>query len=85
MARTRLRGLRSLDFSYRTAPSDASFSDPGFAFLEKAAQRSYQRDPRDATQYLYRSLPPLEFTYSEPRVDDRLRDLGAPSGHQKHF
>jgi RHS repeat-associated protein len=71
--------VRSLDFAYRTAPSDASFSDPGFAFLEKAAQRSYQRDPRDATQYLYRTLPPLEFTYSEPRVDDRLRDLGASS------
>ena len=67
--------VRSLDFAYRDTPEDSANSNPGFSFLERAAQRSYQRDPHDATRYRYRSLPPLEFHYSEADIDSSVREL----------
>ena len=67
--------VRSLEFVYRDTPKDKTHSDPGFSFLEKVAQRSYQRDPQVAARYRYRSLPPLEFSYSEATIDDHVREL----------
>jgi RHS repeat-associated protein len=67
--------VRSLDFVYRDTPRDGTHSNPGFSFLARVASRSYQRDPQDPTRYRYRSLPPLEFRYTEARIDDRVRQL----------
>jgi len=67
--------VRSLDLAYRDTPEGEAHSNPGFSFLESAAQRSYQRDPQDATRYRYRSLPPLEFHYTEANIDSSVRDL----------
>ena len=68
--------VRSLDFAYRDAPQehDAQRSRV-YSFLEKRAQWSYQRDSPDAARYRYRSLPPVEFTYSEATIDDQVREV----------
>jgi RHS repeat-associated protein len=67
--------VRSLDFAYRDSPEGRTHSNPGFTFLKMAAQRSYQRDPHDRSRYRYRSLPQLEFFYSEAKPDDYVREL----------
>lgn len=64
--------VRSLDFSYRTSPFDGPSSDPGYTFLQAAAEWRHQRNG----VWHRRSLPPLEFRYSEARIDDRVRDVG---------
>jgi RHS repeat-associated protein len=66
------RLVRSLDLSYRTSPRDNEASDPGHSFLEAATQWSYQRD---AGAWHRRRLPPVEFGYSEVRIDDRIREV----------
>jgi RHS repeat-associated protein len=66
--------VRSLELAYRDTPEDRTHSNPGFSFLERAAQRSYQRDPHDSARYRYRSLPPLEFHYTEANIDSSVRD-----------
>lgn len=66
--------VRSLELSYRAAPSDGRSSDPGYSFLEAATQSSYQRNEG---QWHRRQLPPVEFAYSKATIDDRLRDVDA--------
>jgi RHS repeat-associated protein len=66
--------VRSLDLSYRTTLQDAASSDPGYSFLNAATQWSYQRDNG---KWHRRQLPPVEFTYSEPAIDDQVRELDA--------
>jgi Salmonella virulence plasmid 65kDa B protein len=67
--------VRSLEFAYRASPADRRHSDPGFSFLERVAQRRYQRDANNPGAYRYGALPPLEFTYSEAAIDAYPRDL----------
>ena len=67
--------VRSLDFKHRCTPEVATHSDPGFTFLTKVAQRSYQRDPQNVNFYRYRSLPPVEFEYSGPNIDSAVREI----------
>lgn len=68
------RLVRSLDFSYRTTPSDSTSSDPGYSFLQSATQWSYQHH---AGAWHRRALPPVEFSYSEPKIDDHVREVDA--------
>jgi hypothetical protein len=62
--------VRSLDLTYRMTPQDEDSSDPGYSFLERATQWSYQN--HDGV-WERRALPPLEFTYSEPAIDETVR------------
>ena len=66
--------IRSLELSYRAAPSDGTSSDPGYSFLEAATPWSYQRNDG---QWHRRQHPPVEFVYSKAVIDDRLRDVDA--------
>ncbi|MBC7602031.1 MAG: toxin [Ramlibacter sp.] len=56
--------VRSTDFTH-----DA---DPVATLLRAVRQTAYRRDPADLS-YTSRSLPPVEFTYSEARVDDTVQ------------
>jgi RHS repeat-associated protein len=69
--------VRSTDFEY-AEPELGAISDPGrpgYTVLKSVTHCSYQkRAPGDAT-YESRQLPPVTFTYSEPRVDPVIRTI----------
>ena len=60
--------VRSTDFSYTT--------NHIASFISSITQSGYKRE---GAGYLKRSLPPLEFTYSEAVIEDRVRELDAES------
>ena len=70
--------VRSTDFIYREYrdvpdnPDDVRRRYPVASFIASVEQCGYRR--RDTT-YLRRTLPPLEFTYSEPTIDETIRDV----------
>ena len=68
--------VRSTDFTYEyeTDPADARV--PIYAFLTSVAQSSYVRQ---GEQYRKKSLPPVEFTYSKPEVQDLVEEVDADS------
>lgn len=69
--------VRSTDLAYsdETAPLDPS--NPVYTFVESVTQRGYRRR---GAGYLSRSLPPLEFEYSQARIDPEVRTLDPGSG-----
>ena len=58
--------MRSTDFGYATSPVAS--------FLVSVTQRGYRRD---GTGYICRSLPAVEFGYSEAVIDDTIHDVDA--------
>ena len=66
------RLVRSLDFTYQAPASPDRASGPVYSMLAAAMPWSYQRD---AGTWHRRSLPPLEFSYSEARIVDRVRSV----------
>jgi Salmonella virulence plasmid 65kDa B protein len=68
--------VRSTDFNYshQQDPSDAR--NPIYTFLESFTQTSYKRQ---GTGYLKKSLPPVEFEYSQPIVQDEVEEVNADS------
>jgi RHS repeat-associated protein len=56
--------VRSTDFTHG--------ADPVATFLRAARQTAYRRDPAELS-YSSRSMPPVEFTYSEARIDDTVQ------------
>ncbi|MEO1396822.1 MAG: SpvB/TcaC N-terminal domain-containing protein [Cyanobacteria bacterium J06634_5] len=62
--------VRSTNFSYRYEEHPTDARNPVYSFLLSATQTGYQRDPEEG--YFQKSLPPLEFTYSEPHIDERV-------------
>jgi len=68
--------VRSTDITYsdETAPHDPR--NPVYTFVESVVQTGYRRD---GPGYRSRSLPPLEFEYSQPEMDPRIRTLGPKS------
>lgn len=56
---------RSTDFHYR--------EDPVASFVESVVQSGYRRDPEGG--YRKKSLPPLEFGYTEPVIDEKLHTV----------
>jgi len=69
--------VRSTDFtySYEENPSDAS--NPIYSFLLSIKQVGYKRTADGS--YLSKSLPPIEFEYSQPIVDDTVKDVDSVS------
>lgn len=65
--------VRSTDFTYeyKTEPKNARV--PIFSKLVSVKQTGYQ--PKDGGGYHQRSLPPLEFTYSEAVIQAELREV----------
>jgi hypothetical protein len=51
--------------------------NPIYSFLLLVTQTGYKRNP--AGEYIQKSLPPLEFTYSEAKIDETVRDVDPAS------
>jgi RHS repeat-associated protein len=68
--------VRSTDFSYSHEQDPDSARNPVYTFLLAATQRGYKRHNGG---YLKRSLPPVEFEYSQPVVQDVVQDVDAES------
>jgi len=68
--------VRSLDLLYSDNQSAANPLNPIYTFLVSATQTGYTRS---ATGYASRSLPPLEFDYSQPQIQSVVRGLDRDS------
>src|SRR5262249_38355173 len=68
--------VRSTDFVYsdETVPGDPR--NPIYTLLQSVTQTGYRRQ---ANGYLSRSMPPLEFEYSEPQIQPDVLTLDADS------
>lgn len=62
--------VRSTDFTYAENPVATK--------LKAATQTGYKRDA-DNAPYLFKSFPPIEFGYSEPNIDEQLRNVSEES------
>ncbi len=71
--------VRSTDFTYRyeTEEGKDSTANPVYSFLVSVTQSGYQR--KDDSSYLGKSLPPLEFEYSQPIVQEKVEEVDAAS------
>ncbi|MEG4292058.1 SpvB/TcaC N-terminal domain-containing protein [Microcoleus sp. C2C3] len=69
--------VRSTDFAYSYEQNPTDVRNPIYSLLFSVTQTGYQRDSRGG--YHSKSLPPLEFTYSEPRIDETVREVDAAS------
>lgn len=72
--------VKSTDFTYDEPSALADPAEAGYTRLREVSHRSYQRrsgQPTPATDYEWRELPPLAFTYSEPTVDPAVRRIAA--------
>jgi RHS repeat-associated protein len=68
--------VRSTDFYYSYEQDGADVRNPIYSRLLSATQTGYKRD---GGGYLKKSLPPLEFTYSEPNIDETVREVDPES------
>ncbi len=68
--------VRSTDFNYSYEQQPDVIRDPIYSRLLSATQTGYKRD---GGIYLKKSLPPLEFTYSEPNIDETVREVDPES------
>ncbi|MCI5223824.1 MAG: toxin, partial [Candidatus Electrothrix sp. AR4] len=64
--------VRSTDFSYETKEGEDSPRNPIYTFLDSVTQNGYQPG---STGYSKESLPPLEFEYSQPVVQDKVEEI----------
>ncbi|MFO8091152.1 MAG: SpvB/TcaC N-terminal domain-containing protein [Desulfatiglandaceae bacterium] len=68
--------VRSTDFTYSHETDPDHARNPVYTFLQAVTLTGYKR--RD-TGYLKRSLPPLQFQYTQPLVQDILEEVDADS------
>ena len=66
--------VRSTDFTYSGGDEPDSASNPVYSFLSAVTESGYRRN---AGGYDKRSLPPLEFKYTQARVQDAVHDVDA--------
>jgi RHS repeat-associated protein len=69
--------VRSIDFTYSYEENFTDARNPIFSFLVSVSQSGYKRQ-QDAT-YLKKSLPPVEFTYTEATIQEDIREVEAES------
>jgi RHS repeat-associated protein len=68
--------VRSTDFVYSDEQAPADPHNPIYTFLVSAAQTGYRRS---GSVYTSRSLPPLEFAYTQPVIQPEVRTADAAS------
>ena len=70
--------VRSTDFTYfyETDEGKDSPSNPIYSFLDSVTQSGYQPD---SNGYSKKSPPPLEFEYSRPLVQDKVKEIDPAS------
>lgn len=72
--------VRSTDFAYRSTrdnPEDVKKGNPLASFVASVTQSGYKR--RASGGYLKKSMPPLEFEYSDAVVDETIHEIDAQS------
>lgn len=62
----------STDFLYSQREDAPDHAQPAYTFLTRVLHKGYQRS---GTGYLSSSLPPLDFEYSRPHIDETIRDV----------
>jgi len=65
--------VRSTDFNYSYEQNPTDVRNPIYSFLLSATQTGFKRNPIGG--YIQKSLPLLEFTYSEAKIDERVREV----------
>jgi len=68
--------VRSTDFKYSYEHQQDAIRDPVYSRLLSVIQTGYKRD---GNAYVQKSLPPMEFTYSEPNIDETVREVDPAS------
>jgi hypothetical protein len=68
--------VRSTDFTYAHEDDPTNARNPVYSFLVSVTQCGYKRD---GTGYVKRTLPPVEFTYSQPEVQNVVEEVDADS------
>ncbi len=68
--------MRSTDFTYSYEKNPADAQNPMFSKLLTVSQSGYKRQ---GGGYLKKSLPPVEFEYTEPTIDGAIHDLDPES------
>ena len=68
--------VRSTDFTYSHEQDPANARNPVYTFLRAVTQTGYKRHNGG---YLKRSLPPVEFAYTQPIVQDTVQEVDAES------
>jgi RHS repeat-associated protein len=69
--------VRSTDFTYSYEQNPTDVRNPVYSFLKLVTQTGYK--PNEGGGYTQKSLPPLEFTYSEPNIDETVREVDRTS------
>ncbi|MEH2358572.1 SpvB/TcaC N-terminal domain-containing protein [Nostoc sp.] len=69
--------VRSLDFTYSYEQNPTNVRNPIYSLLLLVTQTGYKRNPGGG--YIHKSLPPLEFSYREPVIDERVWDVDPKS------
>jgi YD repeat-containing protein len=71
--------VRSTDFtySYSSQQNLINVSHPIYSLLLSVKQTGYKRNPEGG--YIQKSLPTLEFTYSEANIDETVREVDCAS------
>lgn len=68
--------VQSTDFTYSYEQNPTDVRNPVYSFLKTVTQTGYKRNE---VSYIQKSLPPLEFTYSEPNIDETVREVDCAS------
>lgn len=68
--------VRSTDFTYSHEQDPSSASNPIYTFLRTFTQTGYKRN---GNGYRKRSLPPVEFEYTKPTVQDTIEEVDPES------
>lgn len=69
--------VRSTDFTYSYEEDPTNVRNPIFSFLLSVTQSGYRR--LENGSYLKKSLPPLEFEYTQPTVHEEVKDVDPES------
>ena len=65
--------VRSTEFTYAYEQNPSHARNPIYSFLLSVTQTGYKRNA--AGDYIPKSLPKLEFTYSEANIDETVREV----------
>ena len=68
--------VRSTDFTYSNEIDPTDVRNPVYTFLQGVTQTSYRRNNGD---YQRRNLPPVEFEYTKPSVQDKVEEVDSGS------
>lgn len=68
--------VRSTDFTYSHQQKPGDVCNPIYTFIMAVTQTGYRRNN---SGYIKRSLPPVEFEYSRPAIENTIRDIDAGS------